>query len=116
MDAILRAGDLAVMSSDFEGTPLVAYECVANRTPLVATAVGGLPDIVEDGRTGRLVPPRDPAALAAAIVELLGDPERRAAIVAAAAEREDEFTIATATSRFVALYEQLAARAEPVCT
>ncbi|HEX4010841.1 MAG TPA: glycosyltransferase [Solirubrobacteraceae bacterium] len=115
VDAILQAGDLAVMSSDFEGTPLVAYECIANRTPLVATAVGGLPDIIDDGRTGRLVAPRDPAALAAAIVELLNDPGRRAAIAAAAAEGEDEFTIATATSRFVALYEQLA-RTTPACT
>lgn len=116
VDAILRAGDLAVMSSDFEGTPLVAYECIANRIPLVATAVGGLPDIVQDGRTGRLVPPRDPPALAAAIVELLRDPRRRAAIAAAAAEHEDEFTIATATSRFVALYQQLAARTDAACT
>jgi glycosyltransferase involved in cell wall biosynthesis len=116
VDAMLRAGDLAVMSSDFEGTPLVAYECIANRTPLVATAVGGLPDIIDDGRTGRLVPPRDPAALAGAIIELLSDPERRAAIAAAAAEGEDEFTIATATRRFVALYEQLTARPATACT
>jgi glycosyltransferase involved in cell wall biosynthesis len=115
VDAILRAGDLAVMSSDFEGTPLVAYECIANRTPLVATAVGGLPDIITDGLTGRLVAPRDPQALAAAIVELLRDPARRAEIVAAAAQRESEFTIATATNRFVALYEQLATQAAAAC-
>lgn len=116
VDAILRAGDVAVMSSDFEGTPLVAYECIANRTPLVATAVGGLPDIIEDGRTGRLVPPRDPRALASALVELLTDPARRAEIVAAAAQREAQFTIAAAASRFAALYEQLAADAATACT
>ncbi len=111
VDAILRAADLAVMSSDFEGTPLVAYECIANGTPLVATRVGGLPDIVEDGRTGRLIPPRDPPALAAAIVELLRDPARRAQMARAAAQRLDEFTIETASRRFATLYETLAAEA-----
>ena len=44
--------------------------------PAVCTAVGGLPEMIEEGVTGRLVPPRDPAALAAAIVDVLRDPER----------------------------------------
>jgi glycosyltransferase involved in cell wall biosynthesis len=112
VDAILRAADLAVMSSDFEGTPLVAYECMANGTPLVATAVGGLPDIVESGRTGLLVAPRDPAALAEAIIALLTDPDRRAAMAAAAAQRAPEFTIEAAARRFGELYESLWAQRE----
>lgn len=107
VDAILRAADLAVMSSDFEGTPLVAYECIANRTPLVATAVGGLLDIIDDGRTGRLVPPRDPSALAGAIVELLSDPARREQMASAAAENSEQFTIGAAARRFASLYEAL---------
>jgi glycosyltransferase involved in cell wall biosynthesis len=111
IDAILRAADVAAMSSDFEGTPLVAYECIANRTPLVATAVGGLLDIVEDGRTGLLVAPRDPAALAGALISLLTDPPRRERIAAAAAEQWDRFTIETVAGRFAALYETLAAEA-----
>lgn len=111
VDAILRAADLAVMSSDYEGTPLVAYECIANRTPLVATAVGGLPDIVEDRRTGRLVARRDPPALAGALVELLTDPDERRRMADAAAARMDEFSIETATRRFVDLYESLLAAA-----
>lgn len=111
IDAILRTADVAAMSSDFEGTPLVAYECIANRTPLVATAVGGLLDIVDDGRTGLLVPPRDPAALAAALISLLTDPARRERIAAAAAEQWDRFTIETVAGRFAALYETLAVEA-----
>jgi glycosyltransferase involved in cell wall biosynthesis len=111
IDAILRAADVAAMSSDFEGTPLVAYECIANRTPLVATAVGGLLDIVEDGRTGLLVPPRDPPALARALTSLLTDPPRRERIAAAAAEQWDRFTIEAVAGRFGALYETLAGEA-----
>ena len=104
------------VARDSASQPITSTNIATTPIALVATAVGGLPDIIDDGRTGRLVPPRDPAALAAAIVELLTDPDRRAAIVAAAAEREDEFTIETATSRFVALYEQLAARTDTACT
>lgn len=107
VDAILRSADLAVMSSDFEGTPLVAYECMANGTPLVATAVGGLPDIVQSGRTGLLVAPRDPAALAEAIISLLDDADRRRAMGQAAAERSPEFTIQATARRFGDLYESL---------
>ena len=85
VDAIVAAFDVAAMSSDFEGTPLFALECLANRTPLVATAVGGLPDLLDHGTTGLLVAPRDPAALSQAILALLRDPDRRAAMASAAA-------------------------------
>jgi len=107
VDAILSAADVAAMSSDSEGTPLVAYECMANRTPLVATAVGGLPDVIEDGRTGLLVARRDPSALATALIDLLEDPARRERIAAAAAERLDEFTLEAAVRRYALLYVTL---------
>jgi glycosyltransferase involved in cell wall biosynthesis len=107
VDSILGASDVAAMSSDYEGTPLVAYECFANHTPLVATAVGGLPDIIDDGRTGVLVAPREPAALADALVGLLLDPVRRDRIADAATERLDEFTIDAVARRFAALYTML---------
>lgn len=113
VDSILRALDVAAMSSDYEGTPLVAFECFANGTPLVATAVGGLPDVVADGETGVLVPPRRADALAAALSSLIGDPGRRERIAAAAAGRLAEFTLDAATQRFAGLYEQLAAEASP---
>lgn len=111
VDALLRSIDLTVMSSDYEGTPLVALESMASGTPLVATAVGGLPDIIEDGRSGRLVPPRDPGGLASAIVELLADPGLREEMAQAASQRLPEFSIETATARFTSLYEHLAVTA-----
>ena len=66
---------------------MVAREAMAHGRPVVATAVGGLVDAVEDGVTGLLVPPRDAAALRAALERLLGDPELRRSLGAAARER-----------------------------
>lgn len=111
VDAILRSVDVAAMSSDYEGTPLVALECIANRAPLVATAVGGLPEIIEDGRTGLLVPPRQPAKLAEALTTLLSDPVRRHELAAAAEQSLDTFRIETIAARFAELYEALVERA-----
>jgi len=109
VDAILVAADVAAMSSDYEGSPLFAFECIANRTPLVATAVGGLPDIVDHGRTGLLVPRRDPVALAAAVGRLLDDRGEGQRLAAQAAARLKLFTIEAAAERFAALYETLTA-------
>jgi glycosyltransferase involved in cell wall biosynthesis len=111
VEAILRSLDVAVLSSDFEGKPLFVLECMANRTPLVATAVGGLPEMVRDGETGVLVPPRDPEALAGAVGRLLVDRERRASLTAAAADEMSGFTIEAVTRRFADLYETLAGEA-----
>ena len=110
-DAIIGDLDVAALSSDYEGTPLFAFECFACRTPLVATEVGGLRDIVEDGVTGRLVPRRDPVALAQAIEALLGDPGRRSALAASAEQRLDAFRMPQIAERFAELYERLLARA-----
>lgn len=108
VEEILRAADLAVISSDYEGTPLVAFECFATGTPLVATAVGGLVEMIEDGVTGRLVAPRDPPALAGAIVELATDPELRTRIATAAREHA-VIEIGEVARRVGELYEMLAA-------
>jgi len=107
IDALLASADVAALSSDFEGTPLVAFECMANGTPLVATAVGGMPDVIESGQTGLLVPPRDPRALADGLINLLTDPGRRERMAAAATERLSAFTLEAAVERYAALYEQL---------
>jgi glycosyltransferase involved in cell wall biosynthesis len=107
VDAIIAAADVAALSSDYEGMPLFLLECMANRTPLVATAVGGIPSVIDDGSSGILVPPRDPSALAAGLCDLLRDPERRRRMAEAAADRVAPFRIEAVTQQFVDLYEAL---------
>lgn len=107
LGTIFAGLDVAAMSSDFEGLPLFAFECMAHGTPLVATRVGGLPDQIEDGVTGLLVPRRDPQALATALGELLGDPARRDRMAAAAEERLGRFTMEVIAERFAELYDFL---------
>jgi glycosyltransferase involved in cell wall biosynthesis len=67
--------DILVGSSNNEGTPLSAIEAMAASCPVVATRVGGVPDLISDYKTGRLVPPRDAEALAGAVLDLLHNPE-----------------------------------------
>ena len=104
---VLAGLDVAVMSSNFEGTPLFAFECMAARTPMVVTDVGGQRDIFENGRSAMIVPPRDPAAMADALEALLRDPERRRAVTEAAHERLAEFTVERAVERVEELYWRL---------
>lgn len=109
VEEVWRAFDVGAISSDFEGTPLAAIECLTCGVPLVATAVGGLPDIIEHDSTGVLVAPGDAAALATALEDLLRDPDRRARLGAAGRERARAFTIERIAARFAQLYRQLLA-------
>jgi glycosyltransferase involved in cell wall biosynthesis len=84
----VEALDVAVSSSDFEGMPLAVMEFLAAGKPVVATAVGGVPDLIEDGVQGLLVPPQRPGELADAIASLLRDPERRRRLGEAGRERQ----------------------------
>jgi len=77
---LLAALDLFVLSSHLEGLCTSLIDAMAAGLAAVATAAGGIPEVAEHGRTALLVPPRDPPALAAAIIELLGDPARREAL------------------------------------
>src|SRR5262249_33037325 len=70
----LDAVDIVALPSLYEGMPLTAIEASAMAKPVVATAVDGTPEVVREGRTGRLVPPREPAALSRALRVLLRDP------------------------------------------
>jgi glycosyltransferase involved in cell wall biosynthesis len=73
---VLSAADCLVMSSDFEGLPMVILEAMASSRPVVTTNVGSIEDEVDDGVTGRLVGKGDAAALAAALVDVLSSPDR----------------------------------------
>jgi len=90
---LIGAADLFAMPSvrdqggNVDGLPIVVLEAMAQAKPVVATAISGLPLAVSDGVTGRLVPDRDAPALAAAILELLSDPQRAARLGAAGRER-----------------------------
>lgn len=82
----VRAADVFCLSSTWEAVSLAAQEAAAVGTPIVATDVGGIGELVEDGISGRLVPPGDPDALALAISDVLASPEKARSF----AERADE--------------------------
>lgn len=81
---LLAAADVVVLASDWEGSPLTVMEAMAAGRPVVATAVGGVPELVQSGRTGLLVPPGAPRALAHALQRLLAEPALRAQLGGAA--------------------------------
>lgn len=93
LPALYAALDVCVLSSLNEGTPVAAIEAMAAGKLVVATAVGGVPDVLDDGRTGVLVPPRDPDALARALIDAANDPGRRRTIgLAARSDAADRFS------------------------
>ena len=83
LDRIYADLDLVALTSRNEGSPVSLIEAMTAARPVVATRVGGVPDLVEDGVTGLLAPPGDAATLAEAMRALLQDPERRRAMGAA---------------------------------
>lgn len=108
LDAMIPWADVVVLPSFTEGLPNVALEATAAGVPVVATAVGGTPEIVADGETGLLVPPGDPAALATALARLLGDAALRAAMsVAGKARVRAQFTFAAQANAYRALFAEL---------
>lgn len=110
----LDRASVVVVPSRREGYGLAAREAMAHGRPVVATRVGGLVDAVEDGVTGILVPPGDPAALRAAVERLLGDAELRARLGSAARARAGGlFSRRVAAERTVALYGEAAGQVVP---
>lgn len=101
---ILAAADVFVLASDFEAAPMAILEAMAAGLPVVATAVGSVPELVLDGETGRLVEPRRTAELTTALVDLIEHPGRREAMGRAGAARHRESFSAEA---MIDGYEQL---------
>jgi glycosyltransferase involved in cell wall biosynthesis len=96
-----------VSSSLSEGMPIAVLEAAAAQLPIVATNVGDVPRLVEDDVTGKLVPPNDVAALAAAIAHVLDDAELARRLGAAARSRlEERFSAREAARRTVEVYHQ----------
>ncbi len=92
---LMAAFDVFMLASEFEGLPVAVLEAMALRVPVVATRVGGLPQVIESGRCGFLVEPGDPRALAERAVTLLRTPSMRQAFADAAAQRvREHFSIA----------------------
>lgn len=103
--AVFERAELVVVPSFGEGFGMVALEAMERGRAVIASAVGGLPEIVERGKTGFLVPPGDADAFARAIVELASDPARTAAMGAAGRERAlSEFAQERCTARIEELY------------
>ena len=111
---VIAALDVAVSSSAFEGSPLAVMEYMESARPIVATRVGGVPDLIEDGVHGLLVDSGDEPGLAAAIRRMLDDPEAARRMGEAARERRRrEFTVDLMVRRLEALYERLVEGAGP---
>ena len=107
LDRVLADLDLVVLTSRNEGSPVCLIEAMAAARPVVATRVGGVGDVVDDGITGSLVDADKPEDVANAIVELLGDEKRRRAMGEAARERVPRFGIDRLVSDIDRLYENL---------
>jgi len=111
VERLLPGMDVFVLSSREEGIPNALLEAMAAARPAVATAVGGTPEVMQDGQTGWLVPPRDPAALARALETVLADPAE-AARRGAAAQRyaRERLSIQSMVERHQGFYERAAGR------
>jgi glycosyltransferase involved in cell wall biosynthesis len=108
---VLARLDVVVLPSHTEGLSNVLLEAMAMTRPLVATSVGGSPDVLRDGVSGLLVPARDPEALAAAVGRMLEDPERAGAMGRAARRLvEREFSRPRMVAAYEALYRGLPPR------
>ena len=110
--AVLAQADLFVLPSRSEASPNSVIEAMAAGLPVVASNVGGIPELVADGRTGRLVPPGNPNALAGALLDLLEHPERAAEFGRAGRRRiEQTYSFDRMVEQFETLYlTQLAAK------
>ena len=110
VDELLRCADLFLMTSESESFGLAALEALSCGVPVVAYAVGGLPEVISDGENGYLVPSGAVNEVADAGLRVIGDPERQARLGRAARQAAVErFAIDQVLPRYEALYRSLGA-------
>jgi glycosyltransferase involved in cell wall biosynthesis len=106
--AVIDALDVFVMPSHLEGLGTVVLDALAARKPVVATAAGGIPEVIRDGHHGLLVPPKDPQALARGIVRLLDDPDLSQRLGKAGRGRVEKcFSVETMVQGNLSVYAEL---------
>jgi glycosyltransferase involved in cell wall biosynthesis len=102
---VLSSADVFVLASESEASPNVVLEAMAAGLPVVASRVGGIPELVADGVSGHLVPPADPNALATALLDLLDHPDRATAFGRAGrAHVEKHYSFERMVAQFETLY------------
>ena len=107
--ALLEAFDVFCISSLYEGTPLTLFEAMAAGRAIVATAVDGCREVIEDGRTGLLVPAEDAPALADALVRVSSDASLRRSLAAAARAASARYDVRAGVEQMEALYDEVLA-------
>jgi len=111
---VLRVMDVFCLSSLWESFGLAIVEAMAAEKPVVATRVEGIPEVVQDGVTGILVPPKDAQALAQAVIRLLKDPQLALKMGKAGRRRVEElFAVQKMVARYEELYEKLWLKTQP---
>jgi len=106
MKTVYKDLDAVVMSSLREGLPNVLLEAMMYEKPVVATSVGGIPEVIKNRKDGLLVPPMDSRKLAEAVLDLICNPENRRALVSAAKEKVlKQYSFEQRTEKVIELYE-----------
>jgi len=109
---LYRRADLFLNSSTVDNMPISILEALASGVPVVSTEVGGIPYLVEDGKTAVLVPPRDAKAMAQALLELVNDPAQAARLAAAGRVSVQQYSWPSVRGCLFAVYRSLMANAD----
>ncbi len=105
--ALLTATDVLCISSNYEGTPLVLFEAMAAGKAIVSTAVDGCREVIQDKRTGLLVPPKDPERLGDALLSVIEDPSLRARLERGAQQASKKYDISECLRAMQQIYDDL---------